>query len=309
MRGAGLVALLKSSRRRSSVRPFIALLLAALVVAGCQILGGVMPGRDQSQPHPYPAGCALFDLSARRCTLIVEELARDNGISVSDATSIDLLGDPGCLDDDGRSHPCVRTTAFVVRARFTLASGAPLEGSMFCGTPYDRYTIMCTERPEIQLVLPIQNGYGGAACNEDPAGITVPPDEIANQTPRATCQAPFPSPDPSTAAAEQPLVVASMDVPIDHVGAYSVPLGRGTLANGLLEETSMSASDANPLSFFLRGPVWLDLTSLKAGGRPFDDYLMHGRVEGTEPFSARLTFEVMAFDPGALLQIRDVVIR
>jgi len=297
---------LKLSSRRPSVRPLIVLSLAAVLVAGCQILSGVRPGGDTNQPHPYPAGCAVFDLSARRCTLIVEELARRDGISVSDAASIDLLGDPGCGEDH---RPCVRTTSFVVRARFNLARAASLEGSVFCGTPSDRYTIMCTERPEIELVLPVQNGYGGAPCNEDLAGTTVPPEEIVNQTPQATCQAPFPSPDPSTAAAEQPLLVGSIDIPIDHVGAYSVQLGRGTLANGLLEETSMSGSDANPLSFFLRGPVWLDLTSLKPGGRPFDDYFMHGRVEGTEPFSARLTFEVMAFDPGAVLQIRDVVIR
>jgi hypothetical protein len=120
---------------------------------------------------------------------------------------------------------------------------------------------------------------------------------------------PFPDPDPATAAAEQPLLVPSIDFPIDHVGEYHVVLGRGTLANGILEVTSMKAADLRPSSFFLRGWIWLELTSLKPGGLPFDNYFLHGRVEGTEPFSAQLNFEVMAFGPGAVLRIRDIVIR
>src|SRR5512132_2778216 len=110
----------------------LGLAVAAVLVAGCQFLTGVPPGANL--PHPYPAGCAAFDLSPRRCTLIVEELAHQNGIAVADTSSIDLLGDPGCRDDNGVFRQCARTTSFVVRARFNLASGAPVEGSMFCGT-------------------------------------------------------------------------------------------------------------------------------------------------------------------------------
>jgi hypothetical protein len=281
--------------------------IAAAVVAGCQLFSGAIPAGDRNVPHPYPAGCAVFDLSPRRCTLIVEELARQNGISVSDATSIDLLGDPGC--GDNRNQPCLRTTYFVVRVRYNFTSGPAREESLFCGTPYDHYTIMCAEMPEIQLVLPIQNGYRDAPCNGEPVRTASPAEQMENQTIPPTCPTPFPSLDPATAAAEQPLLVPAMDIPIDHVGEYHILLGRGTLASGVLEVTSMKAADANPSSFFLRGPMYLELTSLKPGGLPFDNYFMHGRVEGTEPFSARLTFEVMAFDPGAVLQIRDVVIR
>jgi hypothetical protein len=248
-----------------------------------------------------------FDLSPRRCTLIVQELARNNGISVSDATSIDLLGDPGCGDHP--NQPCSRTTYFVVRVRFNFTNNVTREESLFCGTPYDHYTILCSESPEIQLVLPIQNGYHDVPCNGPPARTASPAEQMENQTIPPTCPTRFPDPDPAAAAAEQPLLVPSMDIPIDHVGEYHILLGRGTLANGILEVTSMKAADAHPSSFFLRGPMYLELTSLKPGGLPFDNYFMHGRVEGTEPFSARLTFEVMAFDPGAVLQIREVVIR
>ena len=281
----------------------------AAFVAGCLLLGSLKPAGNLDLSHPYPSGCAAFHLSPRRCTLIVEELAREDGISVSDATSIDLLADPGCPDNKGVLHQCVRTTSFVVRVRFNSTSGALRENSVLCTWPDVAYSIVCTETPEIQLILPDQYGYHGGPCEGEPARTASPSEQAANQTIPPTCATPFPSPDPATAAAEQPLLVPSMYIPIDHVGDYHITLGRGTLANGLLEETSMETSETQPWSFFLRGPVWLDLTSLKPGGLPFDNYFLHGRVEGTEPFSAQLTFEVMAFDPGAVLQIRDVVIR
>ena len=285
----------------------IALSAAAAVLAGCQLLAGTIPG-DANLPHPYPAGCAVFDLSPRRCTLIVEELARQNDISVPDATSIDLLGDPGCRDDSGPVHACVRTTSFIVRVRYHLASGATPEESQFCSVG-GQYSILCTETPEIELILPVQNGYHDAPCDGPPARTASPAEQAANQTMEPTCPTPFPSPDPSTAAAEQPLLVPSIDIPIDHVGEYHVDLGRGALADGILEVTSMEAADPHPSSFFLRGGVWLELASLKPGGLPFDNYFLHGRLEGTEPFSAQVRFEVMAFDPGAVLRLRNVVVR
>lgn len=229
------------SRRRLSVLPLIVLSLAAAVVAGCQLLSGALPGGDPNEPHSYPAGCVVFDLSPRRCTLIVEELARRDGISVSDATSIDLLGDPGCGDNN---QPCVRTTSFVVRVRFHLASGAIREESQFCSVG-GQYSILCTETPEIELILPVQNGYRDIPCNGEPARTASPAEQAANQTIPPTCPTPFPSPEPAIAAAEQPMLVPSLDIPIDHVGEYHVALGQGTLANGLLEETSMGAFDAH----------------------------------------------------------------
>ena len=292
--------------RRSISRHRVALSVAATIVAGCQVLSGALAGADT--PHRYPAGCAVFDLSPRRCRLIVEELARRDGIAVSDATSIDLLGDPGCLDDNGAPHQCVRTTSFVVRVRFHLADGATREESQFCSVG-GQYTILCTETPEIEVILPDNYGYHDTPCDGPPVRTESPDELMAGQTIPPTCPTPFPSPDPATATAEQPLIVPSMDIPIDHTGEYHVALGRGALANGLLEASSLRAADANPWSFFLREGIWLELTSLEPGGRPFDNYFMHGRVEGTEPFSAQLRFEVMAFDPGAVLQIRDVVIR
>lgn len=286
---------------RSMSRRLGALAIVALVVAGCQLLGN-----DSSVPRPYPSGCAVFDLSPRRCGLIVEEMARRDGIAVSDATSIDLLGDPGCPDHP--NQPCVRTTSFIVRVRFHLANAEVREESVFCSVG-GQYSILCTEKPEIELILPLQNGYFDVPCDGEPARTETPAERLAGQTIPPTCPTHFPDPDPAAAAAEQPLLIPSIDVPIDHVGEYSVTLGRGTLANGILEVTSMTASDPRPPSFFLRGGIWLQLTSLAPGGRPFDNYFLHDRVDGTEPFTAQLTFEAMDFEPEAVLRIRDVVIR
>lgn len=53
----------------------------------------------------------------------------------------------------------------------------------------------------------------------------------------------------------------------------------------------------------------MEIRSLEPDGRPFDNYSMHGWREGVERIEAVLVFEVRRFDPGAVLVIRDIVVR
>lgn len=218
-------------------RVFAILLTVLAVVAGCSRLdSGATAGAVQvtespapvtESPLPYPVGCAAFDLSADRCKAIVDALATQLDVRPSDATSIELLGDPGC----GAGVPCIRTGSFVVRVRFHMPDGSAPDDSMLCGVG-GQYSILCTESPEVQVAADlIHNGYHDIPCaGEPPAG----------------CASPVPTIDPAAAADARPLLVKAMDIPLERVGAYSVDLGNATLANGILTDASFTLADVHP---------------------------------------------------------------
>jgi hypothetical protein len=128
--------------------------------------------------------------------------------------------------------------------------------------------------------------------------------------PPAGCATPLPRVDPSAASGERPLRIASRDIRLDHVGEYKVALGSGSLANGVLEQASFTLANLHPQTFFTtEAGVRLQVKSLERGGKPFDNYYAHGWRKGLERFSATLVFTVSSLQPGAVLQIRDVVVR
>ncbi len=101
-----------------------------------------------------------------------------------------------------------------------------------------------------------------------------------------------------------------MRIPIDHAGQYEVPVGRGSLPNGILGDASFAFADAWPDDVALRdGRAFLDVRSLEADGKPFDNYYLHGWRAGLERFEAVLLFDVLWFQPGRDLVIQDVVVR
>ena len=113
---------------------------------------------------------------------------------------------------------------------------------------------------------PIAGGYRDVPCSgEGPAPVRTPSPTI----------------EPSAAAAAKPLTVRSLDIPIDHAGAYSFDLGDATLPNGILTAASaeVTSSPVNPL-------VSCDGYALKVtsfdGGPPFENYYAHGWRPGVE---------------------------
>ena len=101
----------------------------------------------------------------------------------------------------------------------------------------------------------------------------------------------------------------SLTIPIDHLGQYEIVLGAGSLANGILEQSAMTIANLHPTDFLLSGGgAALQITSGAVDGRPFDNYYAHGWRTGVEPFTARIRFEVLSFEPGARLQITGIAI-
>ncbi|HUQ43783.1 MAG TPA: hypothetical protein VM451_05135 [Candidatus Limnocylindria bacterium] len=272
------------------MRRALGLVVAALLVGGCSVIeDGLIP---RGAAVPYPAGCARYDLSPVRCTAIVGALAQRSGIQPDQASEIWLLGDAACETDGGQQVLCTRTMSFAARVRFVLADGRTLEETQFCG-PGGQYSILCSDDPEIALSLPT-DGYGDIPCMGEA------PD---------TCATPLPPPDPEWLARARPLTIDELAIPIDHIGDYVVPLGEGSLANGLLEASSMELP-AKPAGTLLseRG-IQLRIESLEADGRPFDNRYLHGRRQGLERFRAWLELEVLSLAPGATINLEAISIR
>jgi hypothetical protein len=283
-----------SGTGRARIREILALCAVLVVVLGaCQSLVN-RPAVKDTVAHPYPAGCAAFELSARRCEAIVTELASRAKVDLSEVKVVDLLGDPGCPEPSGQATPCTPTGAFVVRVRFTSAGGIAREESVFCGAGGE-HTILCTDSPEIARTSATMGGaYRELACTgEPPAG----------------CPTPLPRIDATSAAREHPLRIAARDIRLDHLGGYRIALGTGTLANGILEQASFSLANAHPTTFYTtQDGVRLELTSLERGAKPFINGFDHGWRKGVERFSATLVFSISWFSPGAVLQVRNIVV-
>ena len=272
------------------MRIFTALTLA-LLVAGCSLVPDQLrPAGAPDQVTTFPAGCADFQITDRQCAFIVDRLAERLGVDRSSVREIQLLGDPGCGTDPGVL--CARTMAFVVRVRFVGDDGSAVEDSQFCGVGGD-VDLGCTDPPAIRLSAPMLDGYQDVPCAGEP------PDG---------CASPVPTIDPAVAGDGKPLRIAAIDVPLDHVGVYSIPLGDAVLPNGMLAETTFALVDARQTNFVLEDGV-VRLIVAGPDGQPIWNVYEQGWRDGTETVDVRLEFEVRAAEPGAVLQVRDVVVR
>jgi hypothetical protein len=275
----------------------VALIGLVAVLAACSEIGNPFGVADVGPdvPRPYPEACRDFELSPRRCAFIVDSMIARAGLAPAQVQRVELLGDTGCGDLPGPGGPvlCTRTQSFVVRVRLHDVLGGMHEESQFCGVG-GQYTFLCSDEPVVALSLPTE-GYRDVPCMGDSMD---------------TCATPLPDPDAAAADAEEPLVIPALDINLDRTGLYDIPLGRGSLANGILEESSVTLADPTPADILLsEAGIRLQIQSLAPNGRPFDNYYAHGRVDGVEPFDARLTFEVLSYEPGAVIRLGDILVR
>jgi hypothetical protein len=276
------------ARSRATARLRRALTVGALVLAlsACDLLGGdVAPAQDGSAP--YPAGCAQYELSDGRCERIVAWAGTQLGLDPAGARTIELLGDPGCGEDppDGQLL-CARSTQFIVRIRFLMADGRSVEESLFCGVG-GRFSSLCSEQPELLLLSPTRSGYF-----DTPEGAS-----------------PVPTAAPDALADARPLEVPAKDIPIDHVGSFEVRIGEALLPNGLLTEATFEVQDTQPDDFQVADGVHLEVEPRNPDGPPLLNVYEAGWREGTRPVEAFIRFEVVEFRPGAVLALRNIVIR
>jgi hypothetical protein len=195
-----------------------------------------------------------------------------------------MLGDPQCGAGIDRNILCKRTTMFVVRMRLHLVDGAAVDESVFCGVG-GQYTILCTETPEIALNGPTFGGYW------DTTGATPPPVPAKLR------------------AASRPLHVAALDVAIDHVGHYEVLLGHAVVPLGILTRATVALADPRTQAVTITPDgIRFVIRSAAAGGKPFNNLYERGWHDGTEEVLALLVFDVTAFEAGAVLGVRGIVV-
>ena len=272
--------------------------VVAMVVAGCRVDAGG-PAATQLV-RAYPEGCADFGFAARRCAAIVA-IARRNLEIADPAATVLLLSEPppvGCgPQPDGTHILCTRSggrTAVIVR--ITPTNGPPEDSIFFCGVGSEG-SIACSADPRIVIATPME-GYHDIACSgEDASGNPI------------GCATPVPATDASARAAARPLTIAELDIPIDRDGPYEVELGRALLANGSLQAAEALLASPTLAGVVVADGIRLAVEPVDPAGRPFLNVYEHGRTAGVEEVRVVLRFDVVQHDSGAILPVRDIVVR
>jgi hypothetical protein len=236
---------------------------------------------------PYPEGCREYRLSLRRCAYLVGEALDEAGVTPGEPARIELRGDPEC---EGKPAPCgvVRTIAFIVRVRVIPDVGRPFDHPVFCGVGGGG-TLRCSNEPQVEVRSLIGFGYHDVPC------------------PDSGCATPVPSINPDTEADAEALHVASLEIPIDHTGAYLVDVGEALLPNGILTEATATLADDRRTDVVI--PDGIAIVIEGEDGQALTNIHDHGWREGTERVHVSLRFEVEMFDPGTSITLTDIVVR
>ena len=86
-------------------------------------------------------------------------------------------------------------------------------------------------------------------------------------------------------------------------------MGRATLPNGILSDARFTLADVHTRTFQVEDGIRLEVRSLDPSRPPFDNIYTHGWYPGTEDVEVYLVMDVTSFTPGAMLQVRDLVVR
>lgn len=255
------------------------------------LLGGLLLATACSGAVPYdptPKDCAQV-YSVRRCLFMADTATEFTEWTRDDVAAMAIIPDPpprtdGILETRGGARP--------ITVRVILEDGSTFDTMMCGGVPSGP---ACRDEIPVGPATSGLNGYRDVPCAGEP------PDG---------CPSAVPSIAPDAMTAAEPIRVTVVEVPVDHVGTYEQIVGEGSLPNGILTEVAYVMADAYPTNItFAGGGPYLEIRSLEPDGRPFDNYYTHGWREGVERIEAVLVFEVRRFDPGAVLAIRDVVVR
>jgi hypothetical protein len=232
--------------------------------------------------------------SPARCQVMTGYAAEKLGVSPAEITAMLVLPDPTAEVRDGVTILNTRSGVGPVETRVTLSDGSRHRVSMDCmGIP----AIQCRDNPELQASSTTQGGYFDTPCGgEPPTGCASPP----------------PSPDPQALAAAVELYVPELEIPITRDGHYEVPVvGEAQLPNGLLSDAGFGfATPGWPTDFTIAGGVvQIQVRSLDDPSRDFSNIHLHGWYPGVERVQAVLVFDVVHHDEGAVLSVRDIVVR
>ena len=235
-----------------------------------------------------PAECAAMKFAEDRCLAVVEFAMERAGLAWAHVESVHLASLPNTGYLGGGP---------VAGVTFALRDGTQREEDVVCGGIGGQYSLVCTDRPEIRLSSPI-NTYQDVPCGAVPGG-----------EPGSACATPLPAIDPEAATATLPLEIATHDYPVLGLGPQEILVGRATLPNGILSDARFSLADPFTRAFTVRDGIALVVRPLNPTRPPFDNIYAHGWYSGTEEVEAYLVFDVIAFTPGATLEVRDLIVR
>jgi len=259
-----------------------------IAIGGCARLAALGPA-------PTPAACGLvFDET--RCEVVTLAAAVALDIDPGDIVTLEIMPEPTPeVLADGSVILQVRSGGPPLDVRVQLRDGTFRLHTLHCGGIASGYDPPCMAEPHLRAASMTRDGYRDIPCvGEPPAG----------------CATPQPAIQADAAADAEPIAIDALEVPVDREGPHEVPIGRGSLPNGILTEAAFELVDAWPDGLIiLDGSVFLDVRSLEPDGTPFDNYYLHGWRDGVERIEAFLVFTADHIEPGAVLRIRDVVVR
>jgi hypothetical protein len=195
-------------------------------IAGCTAAPGEPPP-VAGEPPGDPKPCSEV-YGTQQCLAMTDEAASRTGRTRDDVTGILIVP----LPTTENGVVIIRSGGgFTVRLTFT--DGTTSDESMCGGIPTGP-GCMDTPRLEARSIVQEGGGYRDVPCPDPP--------------PAAGCGTPLPTLQPIAIAAARPLTVDQLKIPIDHVGAYEVPLGEAVLANGVVSSASFGFVDDWPRS-------------------------------------------------------------
>jgi hypothetical protein len=250
-------------------------------LAGCGVAGLFGPSGG-----PYPDACDTLGFAPRQCKSMVTRAEDQAGVTAGDVASIDIL--PPTSDGVMRL-----SGSMISRVRLGLSDGTVRTEEIWC--------------------IGIGGGMGlgeDDACDADPT-ISIGAGDLVRDVPcsgepPAGCATLPPTPRPEVRAMARPLRVPVLDIPLDHLGRYEIELGVAGLPDGAFTRSSASVVEERPESFWIREARLViepeDPTRPPIGSIYRDPY------DGVEPVRAFLEFDVTELSPGAVFQVRDIVI-
>lgn len=272
-----------------------ALALLLVLLAGCSQAAYVPRGGSPAAPAastdpgvPYPAGCAAHGMTMRRCDVVIALAASDKGIDPKSAAQVLLLADPtrdqGCgPGPSGIVVICHREVSLGSGVRFVMPDGSVSDVLNWCGVG-SLSDIRCTDSPEIRVSGAL-DGYF-----DIPEGAT-----------------PAPTVEPAERALAVPLSVSVLDIRLDHLGPYRIEAGRAVLANGILQQGTIAVADPRPTDLVL-DPFGVSMRVERIDGAPLGGAYDPGWQPGPLEVRVVIEFNVLAYDPGAVLRLRDVLV-
>jgi hypothetical protein len=255
-------------------------LASALALTGFVAACTLLPRASTAE-----SGCEALGFNERRCNAVVARARDEAGGRPVPVTGVTVL----LPTDDGS----VRLGGqMIARVRFDFADGSNVIQEVWCKVSLED-DIACRDNPEIMLFAGIDHDVpcSGEAGNGDPAG----------------CATPVPTPPPAAVAAAKPVRVPVLDIPLDHTGPYEIRVGSAGLPNGYLTQRHFDIADHSPTTFWISGGIRLDVRPT-IDGRPEVGSVYRKPFDGTEPVEVFLVFDVTETRPGAVLQVRDLVV-